>query len=366
MPKPGLINTLKSRRERAGLSQQALAERSGTTRQAVIAIERSKQVPSTQLALTLARALGCSVDDLFRLAQPDVVEARAPDDRENRAGTRAVMGRVRGRWVAHPIPPTRALAADGLLQGDANDGQRVQLLTDPGRIESNVLVAGCAPLLGMLLDRISVRYADARGTWLPANSARALDLLEAGLVHVAGLHLFDEVSGEHNTPIVRARFASERMHVITLTRWRQGLIVAPDNPLGLQRAEELLRPTLRAVRREPGSGTAKLVQRLLGDEGARRASDLSAYDHEQVAQSVRLGVADVGVGIESVALAAGLGFVPLAQERFDLVVSDELADVLAVRRFMDAINDLGFRMELRGVPGYDTAACGQVTTLDAA
>jgi putative transcriptional regulator len=62
-----LDNTLKTHRDRLGLSQQALADLVGVSRQAVISIEAGRQVPSTSLGLRLARALRCGVEDLFKL-----------------------------------------------------------------------------------------------------------------------------------------------------------------------------------------------------------------------------------------------------------------------------------------------------------
>ena len=75
---------------------------------------------------------------------------------------------------------------------------------------------------------------------------------------------------------------------------------------------------------EEGAGAHGLVEGLLADAGAAgvRLSGPEARGHVEVAQLVRSGAADVGVAIESVALAHGLGFVPLREERFDLVVAD--------------------------------------------
>jgi putative molybdopterin biosynthesis protein len=67
-----------------------------------------------------------------------------------------------------------------------------------------------------------------------------------------------------------------------------------------------------------------------------------------------------------VALASDLDFVPLTEERFDLVVPAELADDAPVARLLDTLDDQGFRAEAAGLPGYDVEICGHVTTLEAA
>ena len=77
-----------------------------------------------------------------------------------------------------------------------------------------------------------------------------------------------------------------------------------------------------------------------------------------VAQAVRLGAADVGFAIRAVALAHELDFVPLVQERFDLVVPGDLASDARIRRMLELLGSLAFRRELDGL-GYDARSAGQ-------
>jgi molybdate-binding protein len=284
-------------------------------------------------------------------------------------GDRVALGEVGGRWAAHRLPPDAPVAADGVVAGGPSGRTAwVQPLVDAGHLRRNVLIAGCAPLLGTLAQRVGRRFGDARATWLAANSRRSLDLLHSRLVHVAGVHLSDMGSSEENAAAVRERFPGERMLIVNLTRWRQGLVVPPGNPLALRSSADLLRPGLRLARREPGAGAHKLLRALLALEGVEDAPMFgpSAGGHAEVAQLVRCGAADVGVAIESVALAAGLGFVPLAEEGFDLVVPAALAETPTVARLLDALDDPGFRTEAAHLPGYDVALAGHVTTLEAA
>ncbi|MBD3256987.1 helix-turn-helix domain-containing protein [candidate division GN15 bacterium] len=66
---PALANHVKQHRARLDLTQQALAELTGVRRQTILAIEKGHYVPSTVLALRIARALGMKVDDLFELTE---------------------------------------------------------------------------------------------------------------------------------------------------------------------------------------------------------------------------------------------------------------------------------------------------------
>ena len=87
-----VASDLRERRERLRLSQAALAERVGASRQAIVAIEAGKRVPSTVLSLRLSRALGCRVEDIFALA--DAEELIADMELKGRRGELAY--RVRG------------------------------------------------------------------------------------------------------------------------------------------------------------------------------------------------------------------------------------------------------------------------------
>lgn len=376
MSEPALTNRIRSHREQLGLSQQALADVVGVSRQAIIAIEAGRQVPSTSLGLRLARALRRTVEELFSLSSSDGLPARlAPPPTDRRAASpgsdeaRVVVGEVRGKWVAHRIPPDPTLAADGWIAAavSARTGV-VRPLADTEQLRRNVIVSGCAPLLGALVQRVGRRFVDARATWIHAGSHRSLEMLESGLVHVAGIHLSRETSGEDNLAAIRARFPGERMLVINLTRWRQGFVVRPGNPLAIRNAAGVLRPGIKIVRREEGASAHKLLATLLAREGVESPaiSGPFAGGHVEVAQLVRCGAADVGVAIESVALAAGLAFVPLTEERFDLVVPASVADSAPVSRLLESLEDPAFKTEMGHLPGYDADLVGHVTTVEAA
>jgi putative molybdopterin biosynthesis protein len=370
MSGPGLDNTIRLHREGLRLSQQALGQLVGVSRQAIIAIEASSQVPSTSLSLRLARALRCGVEDLFSLSVGSGLTARlAPGEDGGPTGARVALAEIDGKWAAHRLSLDATAAADGIVTaGVSARTALVEPLTDPSQLRRNVLVSGCAPILGALAQRVGGRFADARATWLPMSSRRSLDLLEQGLVHVAGLHLPRGPLGDDNAAAVRRRFPDQRMLLVNLTRWRQGLVLPTGNPLAIRSGADLLRRGLKLTRREEGAGAEALVRRLLSEQGIdnARLPGPFASGHEEVAQLVRYGAADVGVAIESVALAAGLGFVPLADERFDLVVPAHLAETAPVSRLLEMIDDPAFRAEMAQLPGYDGELAGHSTTLDAA
>jgi putative molybdopterin biosynthesis protein len=368
------ITTLRTFRERAGLSQAALAERIGLSRQAVVAIESGRQVPSTAVALLLARTLGQSVEELFQLGPGSgsaVRVAPAPPgsvERPQRARpTRVALARIGDDVVAHRLPADASDAADALLtELPTGAPDRIEFLADPSALERNVLVAGCAPLLGVLAQRVGRRHGEVRGTFLSANSERALILLGGDYVHIAGMHLGAEEGGDDHAALVRERFPGREMLLVHLVRWRVGLAVAAGNPLDIRHEGDLLRPDVRFVAREAGAGTTTLLRRRLAALGAslpNPATGVVATSHGAVAEFVRSGGVDAGVTIESAALAAGLDFVPWLEERFDLVMPREHAALPSVARFLETLAEPAFRAEVGALPGYDGFHMGRVHTI---
>lgn len=365
-----LKNRVRQHRKAEGFSQQKLAESIGVSRQAIHAIETGSQVPSTSLGLRMARVFGCGVEDLFSLASDPGIRARlAPAPSAHASGSRVALGMVDKRWVAHRLPAHGMTSADGIVtsEGDGTDAE-VTPLAGVGQLKRNVLVAGCAPLLGAVSHRVGRRFNDARVTWLRAGSGRAMKLLSAGLVHVAGLHLSTGDGEDETAAAARRALPGRRLLVVNLTRWRQGLVLPAGNPRGIGGGADLAAPDLRMVRREEGSAAHALAARVMEAEAGcgLPADGPVAEGHAEVARLIRWGAADVGVAIESAALAEGLDFVPLTEERFDLVVPEDFAKKTPVSRLIDALDDPAFRTEVSHLPGYDGSMSGQVTTVEAA
>jgi molybdate-binding protein/DNA-binding XRE family transcriptional regulator len=374
-----LSNRLRRVREGLGLTQKTLAARSGITRQALIAIESGKRVPSTTTSMRLAQALGCSVEDLFQLDFGHRLEAvlAAPSQPEPSGGPRrpwsglVSVGRVRERWVAHPIRRAQSVAADGLVRSAEPAGAQVlvEALQAPSELEQHVLVAGCAPVLSRLAQRVGRHARDARLAWVRASSGRALDLLEEGLVHVAGVHLVDARSAQSNLSVVRQRFPAQAMTLINLVTWAQGIVVRYRRASGLTGIADLARPGLRVARREAGSGSDALLCRSLESEGISADSlgpGLLLPGHMETAQAVAFGAADAGIAVESAALAYGLDFLPLAEERFDLVLPSDLVSEAPIVQLLETLDGAAFRREVGSLGGYGTADTGSARSTEAA
>ncbi len=209
------------------------------------------------------------------------------------------------------------------------------------------------------------RRADP-GLALSVSYVGSLDGLLA-LLHgealLAGAHILDEASGEYNLPILQRLFVGQPLRVVTLAEREQGLIVGPGNPLGISRLEDLARPGVRFSNRQLGSGTRTLL-----DYHLRRAQvdpqDIAGYGttaptHMAVAAAVAEGRADAGLGLVAAARAYGLGFVPLARERYDLVVPEAARDCAQVSLLLGIMARPEFRAMVEELGGYDTSQTGE-------
>lgn len=311
------------------------------------------------VALRLAAALERRVEDLFVASErPRVVAEPAGAVEEGRV----VLGEVAGRWVAHPLVGLELrTSADGLaLPGKARKLE-VEPVRPLGDVRDNLLVMGCAPALGLLCDRLSSR-SGGRFVWLTRSSTAALEALGARHTHVAGVHLVDARTGEPNLAEIRRLVGSAAVTFVALARWEAGLVVARGNPLRVRAAEDLGRKGLRLITRERGSGARRLLDRLVaqaGDRGAAAArAAVQVGGQLEVAHAVSIGAGDAGVATRDAALAFGLAFIPLAEERYDLAIPRESLDDPRVARLLDALTAAPLRRELQSL-GYDVRCSGE-------
>ena len=195
---------------------------------------------------------------------------------------------------------------------------------------------------------------------LPVGSLDGLINLRQGLCQVSGSHLLDE-SGEYNTPFIRHLFPGRDMEIFTLAYRTQGLMLANGNPKNIQKVSDIAGPNVRFVNRNAGSGT-----RLWFDAALRRlqipAEKIRGYDravitHSDAASAVQSSRADAALGLQAAAHIYGLDFIPLFEERYDLVLPRE--NEQAVTPLLDYLQTATFRTELNALTGYNTSHSGE-------
>ncbi len=156
--------------------------------------------------------------------------------------------------------------------------------------------------------------------------------------------------------------------VIGFSAWREGLVLRPQLLHLVENFADVVRAGLRIVNRELGAQARSVLDRELASLGIG-GQRVPGYDaivtgHLQVADAVAAGLADVGVASEPAALAYGLGFIPLADERFDLVIPAERVATREVQALIKVLSSRWLLDQLASLPGYDAKSCGQhVATL---
>ena len=369
------VSSLRARRELLRLRPGELAARAGITRQALHAAETGASVPNTLVALRLARALECRVEDLFRLPEQTVQAVPQGGDQSLAAGTRVQLAQVSvhsgetAPWMAFPLSGQSGWGqvADGVLLGHKEGGLAdVELFADLTLARRSAVLVGCDPSLGLAATYVARHSPDLRVLWRSASSLDALRALARGEAHAAGIHLWEASTGISNLGAVERELPGQKAHLYTLWAWEQGLMVAHGNPLGMVGPQSLLLPGTRLVNREAGAGSRALLDAWLAGLGVTVAQRqrLSGYrdeagSHLEAAGRVAAGLADAAPGPRSAARALGLDFVSVQTERFDLVVPDPHLTHPAVAALIMVARQQPFRAELSSLGGYDPAHAGE-------
>ncbi|HSL42211.1 MAG TPA: molybdopterin biosynthesis protein [Anaerolineales bacterium] len=292
---------------------------------------------------------------------------------------RVAVGKVGDKLLAAPLARgagviTSLVQADGLaliprgVQGlEAGEQVKVRLYRSRAELERTIFCIGSHDLTLDLLSQFLPEH-DRRLASANVGSQGGLIALRRGEAHLAGSHLLNPETGEYNISYIRQYMPNIPVKVIALVGRKQGLIVKRGNPKGIRGLEDLTRGDVQFVNRQRGAGTRVLLDyhlNLMTITPERIAGyDQEEYTHLGVAAAIASGRADCGLGIAAAAQALDLEFIPLFQERYDLVIPKQFAagdllaplfGLLAERRFREAVSQL---------TGYDVSVMGKTILED--
>ena len=292
---------------------------------------------------------------------------------------RVVVGRVGEKLLAAPLSRgagviTSLVQADGLAlipsgtQGiEAGEKIQVRLYRSRSEIEKTIFCIGSHDLT---LDLISQFLAEHDRRFASANvgSQGGLVALRRGEAHLAGSHLLNPETGEYNISYIRHYMPNIPVKVIALVGREQGLIVKMGNPKGINGLRDLNKPQVQFVNRQRGAGTRVLLDYHLNLMTIPQSSIVGyfqeEYTHLGVAAAVASGRADCGLGIAAAAQALDLDFVPLFQERYDLVIPKEHAESDLLAPLFGLLADPAFRNAVSQLTGYDVSVMGTIIVED--
>jgi len=195
---------------------------------------------------------------------------------------------------------------------------------------------------------------------LPVGSLDGLVNLRQGLCQISGAHILDE-TGEYNTPTVRHLFPDRNVELVTLAYRTQGLILASGNPKGIKQIADIARDDIKFVNRNPGSGTRLWLDMELKKQRID-VSQINGYEvevktHSEAATLVSRKKADVSIGLQAAAHQHGLDFIPLFEERYDLILPRE--NEKALSPLLDYLQTIAFRSGLNALTGYNSSHSGE-------
>ena len=288
---------------------------------------------------------------------------------------RVAVGQVGDKLLAAPLSRgsgviTSLVRADGIailpagVQGlPAGAPVEVHLYRSRADLKRTIFAIGSHDItLDLMAQRLAVhgrRLASAN-----VGSQGGLVALRRGEAHLAGSHLLDPESGEYNLTYIRQYLPDTPVRVVSLVGREQGLLVPRGNPKGIRSIEDLVRPDVTFVNRQRGAGTRVLLDYHLGllgmDPRQVRGYEREEYTHLAVAAAVSSGRADTGLGIAAAAQALDLDFVPLFQERYDLVIPVEYYSSDLLAPLLELLHDPEFREAVAALPGYDVSQMGNV------
>jgi molybdate-binding protein len=174
-------------------------------------------------------------------------------------------------------------------------------------------------------------------------------------VHVAGLHLAESRAPENNATVAQ-EILNAPFRLLRVANWQEGLALAPG--MGLNTVKQAVAAGLRWIGREPGSGARQVLDEVL--EGAA-APSLVARDHRGVVEAVRSGLAEAGVSLRLVSEEAGLQFILVREEAYDLCIPETFEEDPRVRALIEVVRSKSLRSLLGDLPGYDSKETGEMT-----
>lgn len=293
---------------------------------------------------------------------------------------RVVLGEVGDRLVAAPLARgagviTSLVQADGIVvvpagvQGfESGEEVRVRLYRSLADLHRTILCIGSHDLI---LDLLAQHLAAVGRRLVSSNAGSQGGLLALGRgeAHLAGSHLFDPETREYNVPYLARYLPGVPVRVVALALREQGLIVPHHNPKQLLKLADLTRPDITFINRQRGAGTRVLLDFHLKALGINPTSiqgyNEEEYTHLSVAAAVASGRADCGLGIAAAAQALELDFVPLFQERYDLVVPVAHARSELLSPLFMILERQDFRNAVMQLKGYDISVMGKIILEDA-
>ncbi len=280
---------------------------------------------------------------------------------------RVTLGRVGESLVAVPISGgagviTSFTKADGILRVpqnlegiEAGEEVCVELISDIKAVENSLIVTGSHdPVIDEINDIMKRMPGGFSLTSSHVGSMGAITALRTKTAHMGAIHLLDECTGGYNESYVNKYFPDGRVKLVKGIKRVQGLMVQKGNPLGIHDFGDIVKGTY--INRQGGSGTRILCEYLVKKYSLDKDSIKGYYNeeftHTAVAAGIKNGNADMGLGIYSAAKMYDLDFIPVCDEEYDFIISEDAFDNENVKLFLEILKSDEFSARIEKLGGY--------------
>jgi len=287
---------------------------------------------------------------------------------------RMITGKIGDHLVTVPLKKgagaiTTLTRANSILRIPASsEGEtrcstvNLELLRPRQQIENTILCTGSHDLCLDLLHDFLKKTSPYPLASTHVGSLGGILAIRANMTHIAGSHLLDPETGDYNQSYINRYLKDREVALITLVYRQQGFMVQPGNPKNIRSVADLLREDVNFINRQAGSGTRVLLDHELEkadlDPDAINGYDAEEYTHMAVAVSVLSGKADAGLGILAAARALELDFIPVTEERYDLIIPREFLDLPSIGKVLSIIETEEFKQAVEAKGGYSTRETG--------
>lgn len=290
---------------------------------------------------------------------------------------RLCIGNVGDRWIGTPLPRgagliTSLTKAQGITKIPASsEGLETEKIVDAELLVSQEYLEQIMVCVGSHDNTIDLLTNELMGLEDPIilasthlGSIGGLTAIKQGTAHIAGSHLFDPETQDYNFPFLQKYLPDIKVNVVNLAIRHQGLILAAGNPKQIEGIQDLTRKEVRFINRQKGAGT-----RILFDDHLQKAQikpeqilgyAQEEYTHMAVAANILSGAADCGMGIYAAAKALNLDFIPLAKERYDLIIPEQFMQNPKIQTLFELINKDNIKEKIKNLGGYETDLTGQI------
>ncbi len=290
---------------------------------------------------------------------------------------RVKLGKVNNTLIASPLNRgagvTMSLVrADGVLripksiEGiDGGTEVEVILMSPRANIDETIVSIGSHDIvLDIITNILNNKYNGLYFSSSHQGSFAGVMAMKKGIAHIAPVHLLDEKTGVYNVPVIEKYLGKGKYSLVKGLNRIQGFYVGKGNPKNITGIEDLIREDIIFVNRQKGSGTRVLLDYLLKNNNIDREK-IAGYPREMnthmtVAAAVLSGSADVAMGIQSVAKAMGLDFIPIGVEEYDFIVENEFLENEKMVKFIEVITSETFKEETEKLSGYSLDDVGKI------